>query len=75
MTINHGAADYLYVQLAGILRDQIAAGELPRGSKLPTLKELSAAYDLGDMTVRKALRVLADEGVIVTRPGRGVFVA
>jgi len=27
------------------------------------------------MTVRKALRVLAAEGVIVTRPGRGVFVA
>ena len=75
VTIDHGAADYLYVQLAALLRGKIADGELPAGSRLPTLKELSATYDLAEMTVRKALRVLADEGVIVTRPGRGVFVA
>ncbi len=75
MTINHGAADYLYIQLAAILRDQIASGELRAGAKLPTLIQLAAEYDLAEMTVRKALRVLAAEGVIVTRPGRGVFVA
>ena len=75
MTINHGAADYLYIQLAAILRDQIASGELRAGAKLPTLIQLAAEYDLAEMTVRKALRVLAAEGVIVTRPSRGVFVA
>jgi len=75
VTINRGAADYIYIQLAAILRDKIASGDLPAGAKLPTLIQLAAEYDLAEMTVRKALRVLAAEGVIVTRPGRGVFVA
>jgi GntR family transcriptional regulator len=75
VTIDRGAADYLYVQLAAILREKIASGEMPAGSKLPTLTQLAADYDLAEMTVRKAVRLLAAEGVIETRPGRGVFVS
>jgi GntR family transcriptional regulator len=75
VTINRDAADYLYVQLAALIRDRITSGELPAGSRLPTMTALSITHGVAEMTVRKALRVLADEGVIITRPGRGVFVA
>jgi DNA-binding GntR family transcriptional regulator len=75
VAIDRGAADYLYVQLANHIREQITTGQLPGGSKLPTLIDLAAQYDVAEMTVRKALRLLADEGVVVTRPGRGVVVA
>ena len=74
MTIRRGAADYLYVQLAAIIRARIASGDLASGAKLPTLVELAAEYDVAEMTARKALRVLVDEGLIETRPGRGGFV-
>ena len=74
MTIRRGAADYLYVQLAAIIRARIASGDLAPGTRLPTLVDLAAEHDVAEMTVRKALRVLVGEGLIETRPGRGVFV-
>lgn len=74
MVIDHGGPEYLYLQLAALLREQIRSGELPPRARVPSLTELSAEHGLADMTVRKALRLLVDEGLIETRPGRGTFV-
>jgi GntR family transcriptional regulator len=41
---------------------------------VPSLTALAAEHNLADMTVRRALRMLIDEGLIETRPGRGTFV-
>lgn len=73
--IDRGAADYLYVQLANVLRKRIETGEMPRGSRMPSLDELVAEYDLAEMTVRRALAILINEGLVVTRPGRGTYVS
>jgi GntR family transcriptional regulator len=73
--IDRGAADYLYVQLANVLRGRIQSGEMPRGSRIPSLDELVAEFDLAEMTVRRALKILIDEGLIETRPGRGTYVS
>jgi DNA-binding GntR family transcriptional regulator len=74
VVIDHGGPEYLYVQLAAHLRDQIRSGDLPPRSRVPSLINLAAEHGLAEMTVRRALKVLIDEGLIETRPGRGTFV-
>ena len=74
MVIDHGGPEYLYVQLANLLRARIRSGKMPPRSRVPSLTSLAAEHGVADMTVRRALRVLVDEGLIETRPGRGTFV-
>ncbi len=62
-----------YRQLAAILRDKITNGEI--ASRLPSEKTLMQDYGLALGTVRKALAVLRDEGVVQTTPGWGTYVA
>ena len=63
-----------YVQLAGQLRDMITAGEIGPGEALPSLSQMVTETGLSMSTVQRAVRVLASEGLVVTVPGRGVFV-
>jgi len=63
------------MQLAALLRARIESGEFPPQSRFPSLRQLEAEYDVAPMTVRHAIRVLVDEGLLVTYPGRGTFVA
>ena len=64
-----------YERLAGMLRDRIAAGIYARGDKLPSEMELMDESGLSRSTVRHALKVLVDEGLVRTERGRGAFVA
>ena len=64
----------LYLQLRDRLREGIASGAYPAGSRLPTEQELSARYGLGRATVRSALDQLEREGLIEKRHGVGSFV-
>ncbi|MFF4821198.1 winged helix-turn-helix domain-containing protein [Kitasatospora sp. NPDC001309] len=63
-----------YVQVADTLRAEIAAGEHLPGAKLPSVKKLAERFGIADMTVQSGLRVLREEGLIVSSPGRGTFV-
>ena len=56
------------------LRNRILSGELPGGTKLPTEKELSAAYGVSGNTVREALRGLATSLLVEVRHGSGAYV-
>ncbi|PWI09612.1 hypothetical protein DIZ27_16145 [Streptomyces sp. NWU339] len=60
------------VQIADALRDEIAA--LPAGHRLASLRELAERFKVTTVTVGNALKVLTDEGVIVSVPTRGYFV-
>lgn len=75
MTIDRGAAEFPFEQLASILRGRIADGTYPRGRKMPPLTDLEAEFGLSSMTVRRAIRVLAGEGLVRVVPGRGTFAA
>ena len=44
------------------------------GDRLPSGKDLAANYGVARMTIQQALRLLRDEGLIVSRQGSGVFV-
>lgn len=63
-----------YVQLAAVIRRQIADEIWRVGDRLPTLKHLVATYRVSPMTVRHALAGLEKEGLIKAERGRGTFV-
>jgi GntR family transcriptional repressor for pyruvate dehydrogenase complex len=63
---------------AALLRfvaDNIARGVLRPGDQLPTERELGARFGLARNTLRKRLKALESEGLIVRRVGSGSFVA
>ena len=64
----------VYRQVAGILRDRIADGAYQPGRRLPSVRDLVQEFGIAQLTARKALRVLVDEGAAEMSPGMGTFV-
>jgi GntR family transcriptional regulator len=58
-----------YVQLADHLAARIAAGEWQPGSRLPPERDLATEYGVGYNTLRQAISVLRDRGLIVSKQG------
>jgi len=65
---------YLYVQLADYMQEQIKAGDLRPGARLPAERDLAAEHGVALGTARKAVRVLRDRGLVVITPSKGAFV-
>ena len=65
----------LYRQLAAQIRTAIRDGSLSAGSRLPSELDLMEQYEVSRNTVRLALGLLREEGLVVTGQGRGSFVA
>jgi DNA-binding transcriptional regulator YhcF (GntR family) len=63
-----------YQQVANALRAAILTRKLTPGEKLPSGNELAHRYGVARMTVQQAIRLLRDDGLIVSRQGSGVFV-
>lgn len=63
-----------YNQLAQSLRDNIISGKWPDAQKLETERELCKHYGFSRITVRRALRALEEENLVVRRQGLGTFV-
>lgn len=64
----------LYAQLAESIRSDIRKGILKRGDLLPTEKELGEYYGVSRITVRGALSILVEEGLVYRKKGRGTIV-
>jgi GntR family transcriptional regulator len=64
----------LYRRIASELRDQIRSGRLAPGTQLPTEQELAQRHGVSRNTVRLALGMLTNEGMISSTAGRGTFV-
>lgn len=58
-------------QLAAQLAEQISAGELPTGSWLPSERQLAETYEAGRSTVRQAIQVLINQGLVEEVAGSG----
>lgn len=65
----------LYVRLAASLRGRITHGEWPVGTKIPGFEDLASAYGVAMNTVRKAIELLVNEGILASGRGRGTTVA
>ena len=61
----------IYVQLADDLVKRIKRGDSPVGARLPSEAELAQDYRTAKMTVRRALEILRERGLIRTLHGRG----
>ena len=65
----------IYTQIADGFREQISAGILHSGDKLPSVRELAATLTINPNTIQRSYRQLEAEGWIVTVPGKGCFVS
>jgi DNA-binding transcriptional regulator YhcF (GntR family) len=64
-----------YVQLASWLRAEIVGGRIPLGGRLPGEETLKRDFGVDRSVVRRAVQLLRDEGLVVTKRGVGSFVA
>lgn len=64
----------MYRQIADAFRGKINAGELKPGDALPTESSLQEAFRVSRVTVRQALKLLADEQIIESIQGSGSYV-
>src|SRR6187402_2243464 len=64
-----------YRDIADELRHSVTAGAYGAGRLLPSEAELSASFDASRVTVRRALELLREEGILDARQGFGWFVA
>jgi GntR family transcriptional regulator len=65
----------LYEQAADYVADRIERGDLRPGQKLPAERDLADEWGIAYQTVRRAMRELRERGLVVSRVGKGTFVA
>ncbi|HZR50571.1 MAG TPA: GntR family transcriptional regulator [Streptosporangiaceae bacterium] len=75
MTARAGDRLPKYLRIHGELRDLIGSGRWPAGSLLPSQAELAAQFGVSIMTLRQALQLLTDEGLVQARHGSGTYVS
>ncbi|MDR1045630.1 MAG: GntR family transcriptional regulator [Candidatus Adiutrix sp.] len=73
-SLSKNSHEPVYAQLATHLRQQIAEGLYPPGSQIPPEMTLSRTHGISAMTVRQAIGLLTDEGLLKRVQGRGTFV-
>ena len=75
INISQTDARPMYLQILEQIRARVAAGDWPPGKELPSIRALAAALNVSVITIKRAYLDLENEGVIVTRHGKGSFVA
>ena len=74
-TLNNETSELLYKQLANIIRNDIFEGRFKQDERIPSEFDLSHIYKISRSTVRKAISLLSEEGLLVKIHGKGTFVA
>jgi GntR family transcriptional regulator len=72
--LDYRAAKPIYAQIVEGYQEQIVAGVLESGEKLPSVRELAVQLSINPNTIQRAYRQLEAEGWIATVPGKGCFV-
>ncbi|SCE94771.1 GntR family transcriptional regulator [Micromonospora chokoriensis] len=65
----------MYVQLADVIAKRIEAGELQPRRPIPSESTLQQEYGVARGTVRAAVRLLRERGLVMTVPQRGSYVS
>lgn len=74
--IEHQGARLVWQQVADDIEADIVSGRLAPGAKLPNEREMAEVqYGVARVTVRRAVKDLAERGLLVVVHGRGTFVA
>ena len=72
--LDYRSARPIYAKITEGLKEQVSAGVLGPGDKLPSVRELAASLAINPNTIQRSYRQLEMEGWIVTVPGKGCFV-
>ena len=72
--LNYRDARPIYSQIVDGLRQQITAGILRPGDRLPSVRELASQLAINPNTIQRAYRELESAGWVQTQPGKGCFV-
>lgn len=64
----------VFERVAEQIEKRILDGELRRGDRLPTERELAEQFQVSRTAVREAMKILAQKGLVDMRPGRGTIV-
>ncbi len=64
----------VFERVAEQIEKRILEGELRKGDRLPTERELAEQFQVSRTAVREAMKILAQKGLINMRPGRGTIV-
>jgi len=73
--VDERSAIPLYAQLGEQVLAAVSRGELRRGDRLPSVRDVAGELALNPLTVNRAYAQLEREGVVETRRGLGTFVA
>jgi GntR family transcriptional regulator len=73
--ISHADRRPMYLQIMEQMRQRIAVGDWPPGHEIPSIRAMAVATKVSVITVKRAYLELERAGVIVTRQGKGSFVA
>lgn len=69
-----GSKEPLYRQVERAIRDRILSGDWLPGDQIPSEERLCEDFGVSRVTIRQALRILADDGLLSRGRGRGTFV-
>jgi len=75
LNISQADARPMYLQVVEQIRQRVAVGDWAAGKELPSIRALAADLCVSVITIKRAYLDLESEGVIVTRHGKGSFVA
>jgi DNA-binding transcriptional regulator YhcF (GntR family) len=64
----------IYFQIAGYVLEQILLGEIPIGSKMPSIRDLAVQIEVNPNTVQRTYDFLQQKEIISTKRGIGYFV-
>ncbi|MDP1817073.1 MAG: GntR family transcriptional regulator [Leadbetterella sp.] len=64
----------IYLQIAGYVLEQILLGEIPNGSKMPSIRDLAVQIEVNPNTVQRTYDFLQQKEIISTKRGIGYFV-
>jgi DNA-binding GntR family transcriptional regulator len=72
--VDHGSPEPVFLQIADIIRGRIESGRYTPGTAVPSIERIRQETGVSIMTIRKGMKVLADEGLVRIVPGKGTFV-
>lgn len=75
LVISQADSRPMYVQIVEQVKQRVAVGDWPPGLELPSIRELAVSLQVSVITVKRAYLELEREGVIVTRQGKGSWIA
>ena len=73
--INPHSGVPVYRQIIDQVKFLISGGGLEKGEQLPSIRDLARQLTVNPTTIAKAYELMADEGLIEKKPGKGAFVA